>query len=41
MQAMDACEQYAGAWQVVVDIALSLHDHMERRGHWEVWEGYL
>ena len=41
LQAMDACERYAAASQTVVDIALSLHDHMERRGHWAVWEKHL
>ncbi len=41
LQAMDACERYTHAWQVVADIALSLHDHMERQGHWKVWEPYL
>ncbi|MBU0495636.1 MAG: tetratricopeptide repeat protein, partial [Chloroflexi bacterium] len=41
LQAMDACSRYAGAWAVVVDVALTIHDYMERRGYWEVWEQYL
>jgi tetratricopeptide (TPR) repeat protein len=41
LQAMDACHRYADADQIVVDIALTLHGHMERQGYWETWEGYL
>lgn len=41
LQAMDACDRYAGAWEIVLRIALNLHDHMERQGYWEVWERSL
>lgn len=41
LQAMDACHRYADAWQIVVGIALNLQDHMERQGHWEIWEWHL
>jgi tetratricopeptide (TPR) repeat protein len=41
LQALSSCYRYAEAWDLVVRLALAFHDHMERRGFWESWEGYL
>jgi tetratricopeptide (TPR) repeat protein len=41
LQALDACDRYADASQIVVDITLNMHSHMARRGYWEIWERYL